>query len=339
MSAPPILRVDDLHVHYQGLGWTNRAVNGVSLEMPARSIMGLVGGSGSGKSTTALAIMGLTRGRGRIVSGQVALDGRELLGLSVDEWEAVRGAQIGLVTQNPRAALNPIMRVGDQIASVYRRHQGGSKPAARSRAADLLRLVGINDPARRLDAFPDELSGGMAQRVLIAMALSCEPRLLIADEPTSGLDVTVQAQILEDLANSVATVGSGLLLVTQDLAVVANYCDQVSFMSAGEIAEHAETERFYAAPHHPGSLALLAVQQRAGDTRFRMTGPVFDGRALPKGCYIHPRCPFALYEDGCMTVHPELVSLDRTHSARCHRATQVAEAWSASASDGNAHVG
>jgi oligopeptide/dipeptide ABC transporter ATP-binding protein len=198
--------------------------------------------------------------------------------------------------------------------------------------------VGINDPVRRLEAYPEELSGGMAQRVLIAMALACSPKLLIADEPTSGLDVTVQAQILEDLAGSVAAVGSGLLLVTQDLSVVANYCDHTYYLYAGEVAEHAPTDRFFAQPSHPGAVALLAVQRRDSWERFRLRSLPVDGRRLPPGCFTHPRCPFARAEDGCMTVHPELRALGPGHEVRCHRAEVVREEWSRESSARGAGV-
>lgn len=335
MSA--LLEVRDLRVEYRGLGYVNHVVNGVSFDVPAGKVVGLVGGSGAGKSTIALALLGLTRGRGRITGGSVRLDGRELVGLRPDEWERVRGGQIGLVTQNPRASLNPIRPVGEQIAAVYRAHVPASATQAAERAVDLLKTVGINDPARRMQAYPEELSGGMAQRVLIAMALACSPQLLIADEPTSGLDVTVQAQILEDLATSVAAVGSGLLLVTQDLSVVANYCDRTYYLSVGEIAEHAATPELFTQPHHPGTVALLSVQRREHWERFRLRPLPIDGRRLPPGCYLHPRCAFADAAAGCTTEHPDLRPVAPGHEVRCHRATTVASEWSRAA--GGAHAG
>jgi oligopeptide/dipeptide ABC transporter ATP-binding protein len=270
-----------------------------------------------------LATLGLTRHGGEIVAGQVLLEGKNLLKASEDEWRSIRGSRIGLVTQNPRAALNPVRRVGDQIASVYRAHRQTSEDEANQRALELLRMVGINDPERRIRAFPHELSGGMAQRALIAMALACTPELLLADEPTSGLDVTVQAQVLDDLRLAAAEVGSSLLLVTQDLGIVANYCDRVYLLHAGEVVEEATVDRFFATPSHPASAALLAAQRGLVDSGFRLTGFPVDGRRLPSGCWLHPRCPFADEPAGCMSTHPELVRIAPDHLSRCHRRAVV----------------
>jgi len=319
-----LLAIENLFVEYPELGRVNCAVRDASLEIEPGEIIGLVGESGSGKSTLALAILGITRGVGRISSGSVVFDGQELLGLSDDEWRRVRGSKIGIVTQNPRGALNPIERIGPQIQNYYRHHRGVTEKEARAKALEQLELVGINDPERRLEAFPHELSGGMAQRVLIALALSCSPQLLIADEPTSGLDVTIQAQVLDDIRRSVEAVGSGLLVITQDLGIVASYCDRVYLMHAGEIAEVAPVHSFFKHSAFPGTIALLAAQgQRFDHERVRLSGLPVDTRALPDGCSLHRRCPFASDEAGCYTVVPALEAVADDHLVRCHRAGEI----------------
>ena len=323
-----LLTVENLSVEYVTPGEPiNRAVNKLSFSVPPGRVVGLVGESGGGKSTAVLAVLGLTRRRGRIVSGKVSLEGRELLTLSPHEWQEVRGRQIALVTQNPRGSLNPVARVGKQIVAVYRAHTNATEQQARARALELLKLVGINDPTRRFDAFPDQLSGGMAQRIVIAMALACSPKILIADEPTSGLDVTVRAQILDDLVRSVRTVGSGLVIISRDLSIVANYCDDVYMIHAGEVVERASVERFFAQPHHPATVALLAAELRVGGDDFKLRGLAVDARQLPAGCWLSPRCPFASEAAGCFRVHPSIERINGLHAARCFRTQVVSEAW------------
>jgi oligopeptide/dipeptide ABC transporter ATP-binding protein len=324
-AAETVLEVEHLSVQYQGVGVANHAVNDISFHVNRGEVVGLVGESGSGKSTAVLATLGLVRNGGSIAGGQVRLGGRELLGLSDEEWQKVRGDQIGLVMQNPRGALNPVMRVGEQLSTVYRAHRDATAEEARVRALELLKMVGINDPERRLQAFPHELSGGMAQRVLIAMSFACSPGLLLADEPTSGLDVTVQAQVLDDLRRAAQDVGSSLLLVTQDLGIVANYCDRVYLMHAGEIVEHATTERFFAAPSHPASVALLSAQRGSTEEHLRLHGFPVDARRLPTGCWLQSRCPFASAEAGCTSEHPALEVVAGDHVSRCHRIAAVRE--------------
>lgn len=321
MSA--LLEVSGLSVEYRGIGAPNRALTDVSFSVAAGEVVGIVGESGSGKSTATLAVLGLTRRGGSITAGSVRLDGAELLDQPESRLRRIRGDDLALVTQNPRGALSPVQRVGEQITAVYRAHRDASAAEARERALTLLRLVGINDPERRLTAFPHELSGGMAQRVLIAMALACEPRVLLADEPTSGLDVTVQAQVLDDLRRAVEDAGSSLLLVTQDLGIVANYCDRVYLMHAGEVLEAAPTARFFAAPANPATLALLGAQRGVLADELRLSGFPVDGRRLPPGCRLHPRCPFARADAGCETEHPALAEVAPGHLTRCHRAATV----------------
>ncbi len=319
-----LLAIENLSIEYPEVGRVNLAVRNASLEVEPGEIIGLVGESGSGKSTLALAILGLVRGVGRISAGNVVFDGQQLLGLSDDEWRAVRGSKIGIVTQNPRGALNPIERVGPQIQEYYRHHRNATDEEARAKALEQLELVGINDPERRLEAFPHELSGGMAQRVLIALALSCSPKLLIADEPTSGLDVTIQAQVLDDMRRSVEAVGSGLLVITQDLGIVASYCDRVYLMHAGQISEVAPVRAFFKHSAFPGTIALLAAQgQRFDHEQVRLKGLPIDTRALPDGCSLQRRCPFASEKAGCYTVPPELETIADEHLVRCHRAGEI----------------
>jgi oligopeptide/dipeptide ABC transporter ATP-binding protein len=319
-----LLVVEDLTVGYRPLGASPYvAVRELSFVVPEGSVVGLVGESGSGKSTASLACLGLTRGTGSILGGTVRLGDRELLSLTEDEWQRVRGKEIALITQNPRASLHPVKRVGDQISEVYRAHTSVSAAQARERALELLKAVGINDPERRYDAYPNQLSGGMAQRIVIAMALSCSPRLIIADEPTSGLDVTVQGQILDDLVQSVRYAGSGLVLVTQDLGIVANYCDHIYLLHAGELVEAGNVSTFFAEPSHPAALALLAAQRRKQYVAVALRGMPIDVRARPEGCQLAPRCPFADESSGCYSKHPGLVVVDEDHTARCFRLDTV----------------
>jgi peptide/nickel transport system ATP-binding protein len=321
MSA--LFEVEGLHVVYESLGRVNRAVTDVSFSVGRGEVVGIVGESGSGKSTAALAALGLCRHGGRITAGSIKLDGSELLGLPPSRWREIRGGRLALVTQNPRGALSPVAHVGDQIAAVYRAHHAATKAVAEQEAIGLLRTVGINDPERRMRAFPHELSGGMAQRVVIAMALVARPEILIADEPTSGLDVTVQAQVLDDLREAASETGSSLLIVTQDLGIVANYCDRVYMMHAGEVMEESGVRTMFREPAGPATVALLAAQRRISSERVRISGFPVDGRNLPAGCWLEPRCPFADAEAGCATIHPELRQLGPDHRVRCHRSEIV----------------
>jgi peptide/nickel transport system ATP-binding protein len=318
-----LLEVNGLSVEFTSAEKVSRVVNDMTFSAAQGEFVGIVGESGSGKSTAVLATLGLVRTGGRIISGSVKFNGQELIGLSERELRSIRGAQIGLVMQNPRAALNPVTRVGDQISLVYRTHTGVDKDQARHRSLELLAMVGINDPERRLRSFPHELSGGMAQRVLLAMALACKPTLLIADEPTSGLDVTIQAQVLDDLRRAATELGSSALIVSQDLRIIANYCDRVYAMHAGEVVEEGSVLDFFEHPSHPVSLALLAAQSGVDTTDIRLRGFPVDPRQLPRGCWLHRRCPFADEAAGCASDHPALLQVADSHAARCHRAHDV----------------
>jgi len=317
------LLVQGLSIEYRASQTVNKAVNAVSFSVDSGEVVGLVGESGSGKSTAILGVLGLTRRGGYITGGDVLIEGRSTTHLREEEWRQVRGARIGLITQNPRASLNPVMRVGPQIMKVYQAHNKADNSEARARALSLLRAVGINDPERRFFAFPHELSGGMAQRAVIAMALSCSPRVLIADEPTSGLDVTIRAQVLDDLRRVVSSSGSSLLLVTQDLGIVANYCDRVYMMHVGEIVEEAGVDAFFNTPAHPATAALMAAHLKELRPRLALRGFPIDGRRLPSGCWLHPRCPFAEAADGCFERHPPPYEVEPGHWSRCHRYREV----------------
>ncbi|HJN61439.1 MAG TPA: ABC transporter ATP-binding protein, partial [Alphaproteobacteria bacterium] len=267
-SGAPILEAQGLTVRFQGEdGAETLAVADFSLTIRPGEFVGIMGEPGCGKSTAAIALMGLVRPPGRIAAGSVHFLGRDLLSLADQEIAAIRGRDIGLIVQNPRTSLHPMLTVGNQISRVYRAHNKVSKKQAWQHAIDMLRMVGMNDPERRVKAHAHELSSGMTQRVLIAMAMSSRPKLLIADEPTSGLDVTIQAQFLDQMWETANQTGSAVLLVTQDLGIIANYCDRVLIMEQGRIIEEAPVRRFFQAPEQDYSRRILATQrQEGGDT-------------------------------------------------------------------------
>jgi peptide/nickel transport system ATP-binding protein len=258
MSAETMLSVEGLTV---GFGRPAPALDALAFELHAGEVLGLVGESGSGKSVAGLACLGLCRQPGRIAGGAVVFRGRDLLRMPAEEQSRIRGGQIALVPPNARGALHPMMTLGDQIAGVYRTHRGGSKNAARERGLAMLEAVGIPDPARRLDAFPHELSGGMAQRVAVAMALVCDPQVVIADEPTTGLDVTIQRQVLDLMAALVRERGTAMLMMTRDLGIIAHYSHRVLVLHEGRGVEMSETGAFFRGPEHAHSQRLLAASR------------------------------------------------------------------------------
>ncbi len=260
-----LLEARGLAVEYPTASGAVHALRGVDLDVHEGEVVGVVGGSGSGKSSLALAILGLARSPGKVTAGSCIVEGQDLIALPEAQARTIRGRAVGLVVQNPRRALNPMLAIGPQIVDVYRAHHEVDREAARERALEMLRVVGINDPERRFHAHPHELSGGMAQRTVIAMALVCAPPVLIADEPTSGLDVTIQAQILDDIQRSARTTGSAVVLITQDLGVIANYCTRVVVMEQGEVVEEATTLDFFRRASHPASQRLLSLQRLEAD--------------------------------------------------------------------------
>nr|WP_228430728.1 ABC transporter ATP-binding protein [Baekduia soli] len=290
----PVLEIDDLRVAIQRRDRIIRPIDGLSLQVAAGETVGLVGESGCGKSMTALAILGLLPPGGRTVGGQVRLCGRDLTGLSERERRRVRARQLGMIFQDPLTALNPSMTIGDQIAEPLRLQNGVGSRAARDRAAEVLALVGLPRPRERLDSYPHQLSGGMRQRTMIAMALVCEPRLLIADEPTTALDVTIQAQILDLLDDLRERLGMALLLITHDMGVIAGHTDRVAVMYAGRVVETAPTAELFRATRHPYTAGLLASIPTLDQDRSRpmpsIPGAPPDLGAPPAGCRFAPRC-------------------------------------------------
>jgi oligopeptide/dipeptide ABC transporter ATP-binding protein len=296
-AAETLLEVRDLRTSFRGEEGVARAVDGVSLSLAAGETLGLVGESGCGKSVTALSIMGLVPSPpGRVEGGEVLLAGRDLLALGPEELRRVRGDEVAMVFQEPMTALNPVFTVGDQIGETVRLHRGLDRRAARRRAIEMLELVRIPDPERRVDAYPHQLSGGMRQRVMIAMAMSCNPSLLIADEPTTALDVTVQAQILELIGDLQAETGMAVLLITHDLGVVAQTADRVAVMYAGKVVEEAAVVDLFERPRHPYTIGLLRSLPDLARTGARLEaipGTVPSPFRFPSGCRFRTRCPLA----------------------------------------------
>jgi oligopeptide/dipeptide ABC transporter ATP-binding protein len=296
------------------------AVNDVSFEIRKGETLGLVGESGSGKSVTAFSLIRLVQPPGRITGGRVMFQGRDLMTLSEPEMRHVRGAGIGFVFQEPMAALNPVMRVGAHIAEALLVHGLASKSDARARAIDLLRATRITDPEKRVDDYPHQLSGGMRQRVMMAIAIACKPPLVIADEPTTALDVTVQAQILQLLRDMKQEFDLSLLLITHDLGVIAETADRVAVMYAGRIVEQGPVREIFRNPKHPYTRGLLAsIPGGAAGSRLKaIDGTVPNLASLPPGCSFAPRCPDRM--DVCSTTFPDQTSVNASHDVRCYAA-------------------
>ena len=319
----PLLEVRDLTVTFRSRGRKSvRAVDGVSLDIAPGATVGIVGESGSGKSVTSLAALGLLNRRGVDISGSVRFDGDDLLNMPEDELRNVRGREIAMVFQDPMSSLNPVLTIGRQITEILERHKGMKGQEARDRAAELLLSVGIGDAVRRLRSFPHQLSGGMRQRVMIAMALACEPRLLIADEPTTALDVTISAQILELLRSLVVNSKTALVLITHDLGVVAGICDQVHVMYSGRIVESAPRRPLFADPRHPYTTGLLnsvpRLDQPRGIPLLPIPGSPSDTLPWARGCAFAPRCTRQVPE--CLGGPPTLLPHDdeiASHLVRC----------------------
>ncbi|WP_439577882.1 ABC transporter ATP-binding protein [Elioraea sp.] len=317
-SPEPLLSVRDLRVAFDTRRGRVVAVDGVSFEVAEGETLGIVGESGCGKSVTALAILRLAGRGARTLSGEIRLAGRDLLTLSDEAIRDVRGAEVGMVFQEPMTSLNPVFTVGEQIAEPLMRHRAMPRRAALDRAGELLDTVGIPMARARLASYPHELSGGMRQRVMIAMALACQPRLLICDEPTTALDVTVQAQILELLATLQQEFGTAIMLITHDLGVVAEFARRAIVMYAGRIVEQAAVGPLFDRPLHPYTEGLLASIPPMEDDLERLRaieGTVPSPYAMPKGCRFAPRC--AAVRPPCRTIDPPLLHLDPEHDAAC----------------------
>jgi oligopeptide/dipeptide ABC transporter ATP-binding protein len=320
----PLLELENLHTSFYTDAGIARSVDGVSLRVGAGETVGVVGESGCGKSVTALSILRLVRPPGRIEEGsRIRFEGRDLLTLAEREMQRVRGNRIAMVFQEPMTALNPVFTVGDQIAEVARIHAGMSKKEAWQKAIEMLHLVGIPAPEQRASEYPHQLSGGMRQRVVIAMALVMNPALIIADEPTTALDVTIQAQILELMAELTKRLGTAILLITHDLGVVAENCSRVIVMYAGEVVEEALTAELFAHPHHPYTEGLLGAMPRVGGEAERLAtipGTVPPPTAWPAGCRFRDRCPYSW--ERCEREHPPLYQINAAHTSRCHLAVE-----------------
>ena len=322
-----LLRVRDLRVAFAAARGRERAraVDGVSFDVRAGETLGIVGESGCGKTVTSLSILRLVpEPPGHVLPGSVIeFEGRNLLALSAADLRRVRGNRIAIVFQEPMTSLNPVLTIGEQVAEPAVVHQRLSRGDARARAIEMLRLVGIPDPETRVDQYPHELSGGMRQRVMIAMALICKPQLLIADEPTTALDVTIQAQILELLERLQKELGMAVMLVTHDLGIVAGSTDRVVVMYAGQVVETAATEDLFARPAHPYTQGLMASVPRVDQPLERLKaipGQVPAATAWPSGCRFHPRCPYAW--DKCRTQEPPPLPVGDGHEARCWLVTE-----------------
>ena len=319
--SPALLDIEDLSVSFRTDRGIVRAVQGVTLHVRAGETLAIVGESGSGKSVTALSILRLLGDAGSIDSGRIVFDGENLLELSEDAMRQIRGDRIAMIFQEPMSSLNPVLTIGKQVAEPIRLHRGLSWKEAYARAAELLQRVRIPDAEGRLKDYPHHFSGGMRQRVMIAMALACRPRLIIADEPTTALDVTVQAQILELLKELTREADSALILITHDLGVVARYADRVAVMYAGRIVETASARTLYAQPAHPYTEGLMAsIPGIEGKIRARLStieGQPPDLARLPPGCPFAPRCGFAL--DACRAAPPPLEAVGDDHYRACYR--------------------
>jgi peptide/nickel transport system ATP-binding protein len=328
MTQTPVLAVENLQTHFFTRDGVTRAVGGVSFEVKPGETLGIVGESGCGKSVTALSVLGLLPPKiGRIVDGSIRFEGRELVGLDEAEMRKIRGNRIAMIFQEPMTSLNPVFTIGEQIAEAAMIHQNMDRTAALARAAEMLRFVRIPDAERRLNDYPHQFSGGMRQRAMIAMALACNPKLLIADEPTTALDVTIQAQILRLMIDLKESIGAAVMLITHDLGVVAETCKRVIVMYAGRKVEEADVLDLFDRPAHPYTRGLMASipRRNTGANRKKrlseIPGIVPNLRDPIAGCAFAPRCAFAT--DRCRSEAPVFRALEGTHSVACWEAEKV----------------
>ena len=315
-----LLEIEDLHVSFKTIDGVVHAVEGVSLSLGARKTLGVVGESGSGKSVTAQTILGLTRFPNATITGRIVFDGQDLLTMSTEHLRGVRGARIAMIFQDPLSSLHPFFKVGHQIVEAIRTHEDVARDLARRRTIEALRSVGIPSPEERFDSFPHEMSGGMRQRAMIAMALALRPDILIADEPTTALDVTVQAQVLELIQALRDDFGTAVILITHDLGVVAQMCDDVAVMYAGRVLEQAPRETLFAEPEHPYTWGLLQSIPRLDAPRTGRLSPIAGSPPslinVPRGCTFHPRCPYT--PPPALETEPRLEPSQPGHLVRCH---------------------
>lgn len=321
-NSKPLLEVKGLKTYFYTEDGVVRAVDGVDFEVYPGEVLGLVGESGCGKSVTSLSIMRLISKPGRVDAGEILLDGEDLLKFPENEMIKVRGNRISMIFQQPQTALNPVFKVGEQLAEVLDIHQDLGKEEGWKRAVELLKMVGVPDPERRAEAYPHELSGGMAQRVMIAMALACVPELLIADEPTTALDVTIQAQILDLIRDMRREMNSSVILITHDLGVVAEMAERVAVMYAGEIVEQTDVNTLFDDPMHPYTQGLIGSIPILGEVKERLEvipGSVPNLVNLPPGCRFAPRCKARVQHNLtiCTDQKPELVEVKMGHKVRC----------------------
>jgi peptide/nickel transport system ATP-binding protein len=340
MSATePLLRVEDLRVEFPSEDGVVHAVDGITYQVFAGRTLGIVGESGSGKTVSSLTALGLTRRQGARISGRILFDGKDLLTHSEDEMRAIRGNDIAMIFQDPLSSLHPLYKVGRQLTEAVRAHRDVSKAAARARAVELLGLVGIPDPARRVDQYPHEFSGGMRQRVMIAMALANEPKLLFADEPTTALDVTVQAQILALMERLQRELGMAIVIITHDLGVVAEMADDIAVMYAGRIVETASAAQLFAAPEHPYTWGLLKSIPRLDAPRDEALVPIPGTPPSlinpPSGCHFHPRCPYSQPDHERIDPALEPVPDEPQHHVACLLESEVRRSLWAQLREGN----
>lgn len=317
-SKQPLLKVNNLKTYFFTDDGVVKAVDGVNFEVYPGETLGIVGESGCGKSVTSLSILRLLDEKGKIVDGEIIFEGKDLVKLDENEMREIRGNDIAMIFQEPMVALNPVYTVGDQIMEAIILHQKVHKDEARKIAIDMLRKVGIPEPEKRVDEYPHELSGGMRQRAMIAMALSCHPKLLIADEPTTALDVTIQAQILELMKQLQKDLGMAIIMITHDLGVIAEISDRVAVMYAGKMVEYTDVKRLFKNPKHPYTWALLNAIPRLDieqERLFSIPGVVPDALHFPSGCKFHTRCEFAT--EKCRNEEPGLIEIEDGHFVAC----------------------
>jgi peptide/nickel transport system ATP-binding protein len=323
------LEVRDLRVYFRTDDGIVKSVDGMSFSLDRGKTLGIVGESGSGKSVTSLSIMGLHKAGTVELSGEVWLDGEDLMGASADRVRRLRGKKMAMIFQDPLSSMHPFYTVGHQIIEAYRIHNKVSTSVAKKHAVEMLGRVGIPQPSSRVDDYPHQFSGGMRQRAMIAMALSCDPDLLIADEPTTALDVTVQAQILDLIRDLQSEFNSAVILITHDLGVVAELSDDIMVMYAGRSVEYATADEVFTRPQHPYTWGLLGSMPRLDRMRTERLRPIKGAPPslinVPSGCPFHPRCPYADLQGVCVTDRPPLIDLGAGHYSACHFATTLDE--------------